>query len=65
MASMINDLVIDVRAISSRSAIVRRDTCRSVASVGAGLFFFFLHAFFFFAIDPEELTNMDSLLAFE
>ena len=65
MASMINDLVIDVRAISSRSGIVRRDTCRSVTSVGAGLFFFFFHAFFFFSIYSEEFTNMDSFLSFE
>ena len=60
MAGVINGVVIGVRAISSRSGIGRRDTCRRVACVGAGLF---LHAFR--DIDPAELTNMYSLLAFD
>ena len=61
MAGVINGVVIGVRAISSRSSgIGRRDTRRLVSCVGAGLF---LHTFR--DIDPEELTNMYSLLAFE
>ena len=60
MAGVMNGVVIGVRAISSRSGIGRRDTRRLVACVGAGLF---LHTFR--DIDPEELTNMYSLLAFE
>ena len=61
MAGVMNGVVIGVRAISSRSSgIGRRDTCRRVACVGAGLF---LHPFR--DMDPDELTNIFSLLAFE
>ena len=62
MAGVMNDVVNGVRAISSRSGIGRRDTCRCVTRVGAGLFLF-LHTLR--DIDPGEPTNISFLLAFE